>query len=86
MKEKQDELFGKFLLMSEEIMRLLKDDEMMHWIGEKDFSSFKKELLQGILFYHHSIDSLDTLRGHKLSVIRYYCDTFNMKGKESERK
>lgn len=68
-----NELYRKRDIMSHEIGRLLEDYSILHDIGFMDYESYIRHC------YERWPDAygreITKIKGHKLSIIRYYCDT-----------
>lgn len=66
-------------LMVDEIHALLEDSEMMHHIGQKTYKEFETDVIMPLKtsFNHTGLDEHWTLHGHRLTLIRWYCDKFN---------
>lgn len=67
--------------MFQEIGLLLEDSEMIFLIGNKTFMEFDRDILMPAarMFYPNEPKEVWKYRGHRVSLIRYYCDMFNRK-------
>lgn len=65
--------------MFHEICLLFEDQQLIYEIGSKNFFEFDTQVLNPAieLFHHGDPKELWKYRGVKLSLIKYYCDTFN---------
>ena len=71
-------------LMLHEIGLLLEDSEMIYLIGDKTYMEFDRDVLMPAtrMFYPNEPKEVWKYRGHRVSLIRYYCDRFNFKEPE----
>lgn len=67
--------------MFHEIGLLLEDSEMIFCIGDKTFMEFDRDVLMPAIriFCPDEPKEVWKYRGHRVSLIRYYCDMFNRK-------
>lgn len=77
------ELYKKRETMFHEIGLLLEDTGTIREIGNKTYIEYEREILKPVIdtfgFQNRSPNEVWKYRGHKLSLIKYYCDTFNQK-------
>lgn len=75
------ELFKKRDQMIHEIGLLLEDIQTIREIGYKTFIEYENEVLKPVIemfgFINRNPNEVWQYREHKLSLIRYYCDSFN---------
>ena len=80
------ELFKKRDQMIHEIGLLLEDIQTIREIGYKTFIEYENEVLKPVIkmfdFKYRDVAKVWTFRGHKLSLIRYYCDSFNTRSED----
>lgn len=68
--------------MFHEIGLLLEDSEMLQEIGCMDYIEFCKYVYERYEPLIPEGKSISKIRGHRMALIKYYCETFN--SKESE--
>jgi len=72
--------------MFHEIGLLLEDTGMLQEIGDKDYLEFVKYIHDRYELLIPIGKRIERIRGHKMALIKYYCETFNTiyKGEGSE--
>jgi hypothetical protein len=80
------EIYKKRDKMFHEISLLLEDTGVILEIGNRDYRDFEDEVLMPVAASFYTPEKLGKSRpkiwkykGHKVSLIKYYCDTFNFK-------
>ena len=77
------ELYNKRDRMLQEIGLLLEDVGTIREIGTKTYIEYEIEKLKPLIdlfgFQNRSPNEVWKYRGHRVSLIRYYCDMFNTK-------
>ena len=83
--KKLKEAYRKRDLMFHEISLLLEDWHIIDMIGDRTFYEFMDAITQ-LMPYHCEPQNYDRVKGkvggHNLTVIKYYCDTFNRANNE----
>lgn len=82
------ELYDKRDRILQEVGLLLEDVNMLREIGNKTFIEYEREVLEPAIrlfsFGNHPKE-VWKYRGHRVSLIRYYCDMFNTKEPDVEK-
>lgn len=68
--------------MYHEIGLLLEDWAMLDEIGDRDYLQFMREVYEKYESLIPNGKKIFTIRGHKVAVIKYYCETVNSKADE----
>lgn len=85
------QIYTKREKMLHEISLLLEDTDLILEIGDREYCDFEDEVLIPCtrIFYRYELDKLRTkiwnYKGHKVSLIKYYCDTFNFKEPDASK-
>lgn len=83
-------LYAKRDNLLHQVSLLLEDIGVLEEIGGKSFFEFENEVLRPCLntfgFIDRSTVDLYKYKGHRISLIKFYCDTFNLKDPETEKR
>ena len=71
------ELYDKRDKMFHEIGLLLEDVSMIREIGDKDYLEFVRYVHDRYELLIPRMKKIERIRGHRMSLIKYYCETFN---------
>jgi len=79
--DKQNEIWDKQRIMTAKISDFLHDLGIREMIGNKTYDEFARYLCEliPVNMITDELKSNSKFMGHKMSVVRYYCDTFNNK-------
>lgn len=77
--ERLEKLYGVLDKMYHEIGLLLEDWSMLDEIGDMDYLQFMRHVYEKYESLIPNGKKISTIRGHKVAVIKYYCETVNSK-------